>query len=641
MGSVYEASHLRLTRRFAIKVLMPQLADRGEALNRFRREAEIIGAIGHPHIVEVIDYNHTPGGAPYMVMELLEGETLAARIAREGQLSLGDTARIFMQAASALESAHDKGVVHRDLKPQNIFLARVGRRSDFVKVVDFGISKVLSAATGLTRTNAVMGTPWYMAPEQVHEASEVDHRADVWAMGTILYEMLAGRLAFPGTTAMAVLYKVVHEPPAPLRTLRPDLPAPVEECVMRALGKTREERFPSMLAFWEVFSAAVRAAGAAVPETDEDRRTLWPQPAVEEEQPTQTTARAPIPLDATMPPDEIVGQPITGRSWDLSSSPTSTRRPARAESSGAPASSRSRRVQVTGPLRRDLGQRAVTDPPSGPARDLGEEDLYHDLDITGPPQAPAHDPDLDVTGPQRRRAPADADRHAATMPEKRRSLLATEPLETLPAKKETLLSGELQPRPHGRTARYAVLGVLAVLGIGGGFWAAATLLGRSETTGPAAHLKPGVRDGGRLSTPLREDARLLGVATSRPDVRSPGATRALDAGARVSVIERADSRVRIAKAKVKGQRKDPKRDPKKIQRTPVAAGKGSLGIQATTKVQIRLDGRVLDGLTPLYVKEVAAGPHVVEAWRNGKRVARKTIRVKANEENSLTFRVKE
>lgn len=250
MGEVYEASHLRLSRRFVVKLLYPQVSDNPEALARFRREAEVTSAIGHPHIVEVIDFNYNERGAPYIVMEFLDGEDLSERLKRVGKLSLTQALNVFFDVASALQAAHDKGIVHRDLKPQNIYLCKHQERDDFAKVVDFGISKVLGSQSVVTKSGALIGTPNYMAPEQAQDGSDtVDQRADIYAMGVILYEMLAGRPPFIGDNIPAVLYKIVHEPPPALLSLNPDVPIVIEEAIGQALQKKREARYASMSEF--------------------------------------------------------------------------------------------------------------------------------------------------------------------------------------------------------------------------------------------------------------------------------------------------------------------------------------------------------------------------------------------------------
>ncbi|MCC6746565.1 MAG: protein kinase [Deltaproteobacteria bacterium] len=258
MGTVYEASHLRVRRRFAVKVLAPAISSNPEAVARFRREAEITSELGHPNIVEVLDFNHTEDGTPYLVMEYLDGEDLASYLLRRGALALDEAVAIFSQAASALEAAHRRGVVHRDLKPPNLFLCQSADGGPSrLKILDFGISKVLGSASVLTGSEVVLGTPSYMAPEQAEgRSAEVDHRTDVFAMGAILYEMLTGRPPFVGESTLAVLYNVVHGQAPPLSTQRPDLAEAVGHVIDRALSKSPARRFGSMREMADALASA-------------------------------------------------------------------------------------------------------------------------------------------------------------------------------------------------------------------------------------------------------------------------------------------------------------------------------------------------------------------------------------------------
>jgi eukaryotic-like serine/threonine-protein kinase len=243
MGSVYEAQHTRLPRSFAIKVLRDDCFRDHTTLTRFQREAEIACRLKHRHIVEVMDYNTTREGLPYIVMEYLEGEDLAGRLARRGRLPLGAALSIVRQVAAALAAAHGQGVVHRDLKPHNIFLCHQADRDDYVKILDFGISKLVGVRSSLTGDRAIMGTPWYMAPEQARATEEVDHRADLFALGAIAFEMLAGKPPFSGDTPLVALHNVVYEPPASLHAANDQVPVGVEEVLQRALAKSPGERY--------------------------------------------------------------------------------------------------------------------------------------------------------------------------------------------------------------------------------------------------------------------------------------------------------------------------------------------------------------------------------------------------------------
>jgi serine/threonine-protein kinase len=257
MGAVYQGIQLRLNKRVAIKVLARELSANEEALARFRREAEVTSQLGHPHIVQVNDFGTTPSGEPYLVMEFLEGEDLDQRIRKARRLSLPTTANVVKQIASALSSTHARGIVHRDLKPANVFLMEVEGEAEFVKIVDFGISKVRAASLRLTSAYAVMGTPNYMSPEQASgQVEDVDHRTDQWSLACIAYEMLAGRGPFLGDTIHSLLYQVVNQQPPQLTSLVPGLPPEVEKVVARGMAKAKADRFPTINAFSRAFAAA-------------------------------------------------------------------------------------------------------------------------------------------------------------------------------------------------------------------------------------------------------------------------------------------------------------------------------------------------------------------------------------------------
>src|SRR5215831_2781309 len=247
MGAIYEAAHARLQgKRYAIKVLTAQLGERPDLLARFRREAEIASQLGHEHIVEVHDFDLADGQA-YMVMELLEGEDLAARLAARGAMDVASVWRIAEQVVSALDAAHRAHVVHRDLKPQNIFLCRRGGRDDYVKVLDFGVSKVLDSASVVTREHTLVGTPFYMSPEQAEgKVKEIDWRTDVFALGAILWELFTGSMAFAAPSFSVALYKVCFVDPPDVHTLRPDVPPAVSLVLRRALAKERQLRTPTV-----------------------------------------------------------------------------------------------------------------------------------------------------------------------------------------------------------------------------------------------------------------------------------------------------------------------------------------------------------------------------------------------------------
>ena len=263
MGWVYEGRHLRLNKPVAIKLMARELAANAEALARFHREAEVTSRLGHPHLVSVLDFGATDSGAPYLVMEYLDGEDLERRIRREGRLTLETSVEITKQIASAVGAAHAEGIVHRDLKSANVFLVRVRDENDFVKVLDFGVSKIKAARTRLTRATAVMGTPEYMSPEQATGLiEEIDHRTDQWALGCIVWEMLSGYAPFMADDLGALFYQIIHQDPHALTRRAPGLPAAVEPVLRRALAKRPTDRFPSIKEFARTFQAA--ALGQAV-----------------------------------------------------------------------------------------------------------------------------------------------------------------------------------------------------------------------------------------------------------------------------------------------------------------------------------------------------------------------------------------
>jgi serine/threonine-protein kinase len=253
MGSVFLARHLRLPgKQVAVKVLLHSEDLSEEQYARFRREAEIASQLGHPNIIEVLDFHSLEDGTPYLVMEYLRGESLAQRL-RKGRLSMREAFGIARQMGSALQAAHRAGVVHRDLKPANVFLVpndSEGTVMERVKLLDFGISKLVGSQTLQTQDDILMGTPRYMSPEQaMGRNKEIDARTDIFALGCIVYEMLCGDSPFAGATIAEVIYRVVHEQPESLATRVPDLPARAVSAVERALAKNPKDRYPDVATF--------------------------------------------------------------------------------------------------------------------------------------------------------------------------------------------------------------------------------------------------------------------------------------------------------------------------------------------------------------------------------------------------------
>ncbi|HEY8432332.1 MAG TPA: serine/threonine-protein kinase [Sandaracinaceae bacterium] len=248
MGAVYEGEHVLIKRRVAIKVLHSQFAQNPEIVARFHREAEAATAIGHPNIVEVTDMGRFPDGTAFMVLELLKGRDWAKDIATEGPQPLGKVVHIVSQVCDALSAAHAMGIVHRDLKPENIFLIERGGDPNFVKVLDFGISKIADASAenrSLTQTGTALGTPYYMAPEQCQGKKDVDLRADIYSLGVILFQALTRQYPFDDESYPMLVLKICTEPPPPIGQYRPDLPPEVQHIVNRMLAKDRAHRFAS------------------------------------------------------------------------------------------------------------------------------------------------------------------------------------------------------------------------------------------------------------------------------------------------------------------------------------------------------------------------------------------------------------
>lgn len=243
MGLVFQARHVAVGRRVAVKILRPEYARSDEAVARFHREAKAAASVGSPHIVEVIDFGYSEDGGAYLAMELLEGEDLASLLRRKGSLEPSRAVAIVRQVAEALAAAHGRGIVHRDLKSGNVFVSR----GDRVKVLDFGVSKVLDPGDSGsldTAQGAMIGTAHYMAPEQASDGRGVDARADLYSLGCILFEVLTGELPFVGATPVEVLYKHVHESPRRPSSIRPGLPRALDLLVLKLLAKDRESRPP-------------------------------------------------------------------------------------------------------------------------------------------------------------------------------------------------------------------------------------------------------------------------------------------------------------------------------------------------------------------------------------------------------------
>lgn len=315
MGLVYAAEHTLLGRPLAVKILKREFARDRVAVQRFQQEAINASRIGSPNIVAVHDLGETDDGVPFLVMEYLEGTTLYAAMGEDPQTGTNGifdvprAADLLCQVLAGLSAAHERGIVHRDLKPGNIFLTEVGGRTDFVKLLDFGVSKVLGGdrVMHMTRTGVLLGTPTYMAPEQVMGRKDIDHRVDLWAAGVILFRLLAGRKPHDGSVTAERLAAIVSKDAPPLRSLRPDLDAGLEGLLRKALTRDPAGRFQTARDFAEALAPYRDLAPAPLSSTF----TLAPAPP---------SSRPPQP--APVPVAEVPGPPT------VSAAPPATPRPA-------------------------------------------------------------------------------------------------------------------------------------------------------------------------------------------------------------------------------------------------------------------------------------------------------------------------
>jgi serine/threonine-protein kinase len=255
MGAVYQGEHTFLGRRAAIKVLLPEYSENAELVDRFFKEARATALLRHRAFVEVFDSGSLPGGSAYLIMEMLDGENLAAHIERRGRLPLAEAVAIAQATAEGVGYAHRHGIIHRDLKPDNVFLARSTDSDNpgaiAIKVLDFGIAKLAKSREvvgSMTRTGAILGTPHYMAPEQCRGSGRaaIDHRADIYSLGCMMHAMLAGNAPFPFEGFGEILAAHIAQAPPPLRSLAPDVPAELEALVLRMLAKNADDRPASM-----------------------------------------------------------------------------------------------------------------------------------------------------------------------------------------------------------------------------------------------------------------------------------------------------------------------------------------------------------------------------------------------------------
>jgi serine/threonine protein kinase len=280
MGAVFQATNQAIGKRVALKFLKQEAARNREACIRFQREAEAAGLVESAHIVHIFDSGTTEEGLPFLVMELLSGEDLRAVLRRERRVSLESALRVAVQVLRALVRAHAAGIVHRDLKPDNIFLCARDDEPSFVKIVDFGISKLAHAraADTLTRGGTVLGTAYYMSPEQSQSFADIDGRTDLFSLGAILFEMLSGRPPHLAPTYESVLISICTKDAADIRTFAPDVPPVIADIVKKALARDRAQRFQTAGEFLEALNLA-QASGEFRAETPSAAAApnAWPQ----------------------------------------------------------------------------------------------------------------------------------------------------------------------------------------------------------------------------------------------------------------------------------------------------------------------------------------------------------------------------
>ena len=576
MGAVYQAAHLRVNRRFAVKMLSPSVARNPDALARFKREALVTSSLDHPHILEVMDFNTTPEGVPYIIMELLSGEDLAKRLERVRRLELDQAVSICVQATSALAAAHEHGIIHRDLKPSNIFLCKHADSENYAKVVDFGISKVLGSNSGLTRTRSVMGTPCYMSPEQAESRSaEVDARSDVYAMGTILYEMLGGLPPFIADTIPSLLYKVVHEEPVPLSNHRPDLPGAMVAVVEKALCKEPGDRFNSMEALKQALLDAFDLTRIPVVAAQE-----------QEEEDGELTA-------------EVPAAPISTHVKEFAGATT--------EDHGA----------AGDPGMADTAPEEPALEPAHDAPDAAETDPLGDLKTLPAPSEP----------PPVATAPPVVEEPATDVMEIPSALLETDTA-TAMADAESARESARTERPSRRAA--LLTGAVLLLGGGALVWSLGSGSDKTEPL-PAVAAAAGAAstEPGAPAPAQPRVASLDPVATPDTWLPPPPAPEQKPAPKKAAAA--------APKPKQKVRPRPPRRKPTRSRSAGVASLRVAAIRQGKSLVvDVLIDGKRA-GQTPLFMKGIKAGSHTIRAGRHGLKWQQKTRNLRARRDNSVVF----
>jgi serine/threonine-protein kinase len=337
VGEVYEAIHELIGLRVAVKLIRFEYASNAELNQRFLQEARAAAAVGHPGIVQIHDVGRTPDTRTYLVMEYMEGEDLEKQLSRERRMQLDRTADVLCDVLDALGAAHAKAIIHRDMKPENVFLVP-GRHGERVtKLLDFGIARLndeSQVANRLTRPGSVMGTPYYMCPEQARGDQHVDEGVDIYAVGVMLYEMLTGQLPFSGNTYNEVLSKVLVQPFPSVRSIRPDVPEAIEQIIFKATARERSARFATALEFADAL-APFRSQRVPEPANGAERRS----PTADTPLPTTSQASLPPParpLEPDRPPATAAEPPAAAGGPGEAAEP-STGRPSPAAARRRPA----------------------------------------------------------------------------------------------------------------------------------------------------------------------------------------------------------------------------------------------------------------------------------------------------------------
>jgi serine/threonine-protein kinase len=319
MGVVVAARQLQLDRLVAIKFLRPEMLGDREVVMRFQREARAASKLESAHVARVFDVDTLEDGAPFLVMEYLEGHDLSVVRARACPLEISQAVDYVLQAASALAEAHALGFVHRDVKPANLFLARQRDGSACIKVLDFGISKTNSMASesrsSVTKTSAVMGSAEYMSPEQMRSSRDVDERTDIWSLGVVLYELLTARVPFAGETITAVCARVFTEAAPSVRELRPDVPPELASVILRCLARDRDDRFATVRELAKALSpfgppAASPERAAPIPAAPRAPAAVSAPPTLV--LPSSSTVAAPLPEPAEPTPEHRGATSVCG-----------------------------------------------------------------------------------------------------------------------------------------------------------------------------------------------------------------------------------------------------------------------------------------------------------------------------------------